>query len=150
MALCAALLAVVCFLSIYSPIRFQHVRDSREAVVKQRLIHIRAAEEAFRRRTGSYSGSFEALINGGYMADSLQYVPYSGGKRFELSASVQISKSGRQIPLMECSAGYEDYLNGLDRNAVSNLIQKANESGAFPGLKIGDITTPNNNEGNWE
>ena len=143
-------LTVVCFLSIYSPIRFQHIRDSRETVVKQRLIRIRTAEEAFRHRTGGYSGNFETLVKGGYLADSLQYIPFAGGKRFELSVSVQLSKSGRQVPLMECSAGYHDYLKGLDANAVSNLIEEANKSGAFPGLRIGDITTPNNNEGNWE
>lgn len=50
---------------------------------------------------------------------------------------------------MECGASYEDFLNGLDENAVQELIDKAMISGAYPGLKIGDITTDNNNAGNW-
>ena len=53
------------------------------------------------------------------------------------------------FPLMECGASYEDFLNGLDENAVQELIDNAMISGAYPGLKIGDITTDNNNAGNW-
>jgi hypothetical protein len=44
-------------------------------------------------------------------------------------------KSGRQIPLMECSANMGDYLKGMDDNQVQNLINEANESGAFAGLE---------------
>lgn len=150
LALCTVVLAVLAFMSVYGTIRFQTVREQRETAVKQRLVRIRAAEEAFRKCTGTYSNSFATLVKGGYLADSLQYIPFADGKRFELNTSVQLLKSGREIPLMECSAGYHDYLKGMDENAVSNLIQEANESGAFPGLRIGDITTPNNNEGNWE
>lgn len=51
---------------------------------------------------------------------------------------------------MECRAKYVDFLDGLDRNSVANVIEDANSSGGFPGLKIGDINTPNNNAGNWE
>ena len=149
-ALCPVVLAILSFMRLYGTSRFQTVREQRETAVKQRLVRIRAAEEAFRKRTGTYSNSFATLVKGGYLADSLQYIPCADGKRFELNTSVQLLKSGREIPLMECSAGYHDYLKGMDENAVSNLIQEANESGAFPGLRIGDITTPNNNEGNWE
>ena len=78
-----------------------------------------------------------------------QYIPYSDGKKFTLSATTIVSKSGKQIPLMECGASYEDFLNGLDENAVQELIDNAMISGAYPGLKIGDITTDNNNAGNW-
>mgnify|MGYP007081609601 CR=1 FL=1 len=77
------------------------------------------------------------------------HIPYSDGKKFTLSATTIVSKSGKQIPLMECGASYEDFLNGLDENAVQELIDKAMISGAYPGLKIGDITTDNNNAGNW-
>lgn len=51
---------------------------------------------------------------------------------------------------MECSAAYDDYLKGLDKNSIDNLTQAANESGRFPGLKFGDTTQPNDNAGNWE
>ena len=51
---------------------------------------------------------------------------------------------------MECYAGYDDYLSGLDAGSIANLTEEANNAGRYPGLKIGDITTPNDNAGNWE
>ena len=53
-------------------------------------------------------------------------------------------------PLMECGAPYESYLNGLDENLIRELTEKADEKGEYPGLRIGDTTTPNDNAGNWE
>lgn len=61
-----------------------------------------------------------------------------------------MGKSGRQVPVMQCGATYDQYLKGLDGNAVANLTEKANMGGRFPGLMIGDITQPNENAGNWE
>jgi hypothetical protein len=51
---------------------------------------------------------------------------------------------------MECGARYDEYLQGLDADEVSNLTDEAMGAGRFPGLKIGDLETPNNNAGNWE
>ena len=150
LTLCVLVLAIICFLSVDAPIRFQKEQAKREVTVKQHLLKIRAAEEKYRKAHSVYTGDFTKLVKEGYLADSLRYIPFSGGKVFALTVSSQITKSGRQIPLMECSAGYYDYLSGLDENSVNNLIQKANETGRYPGLKIGDITTPNDNAGNWE
>ena len=93
---------------------------------------------------------FDELVNGGLLADSLQKIPFSDGKSFDINVSTQISKTGKTIPLLECSASYNDYLKGLDSNAVKQLNEEANKTGSFPGLKIGDLDTPNNNAGNWE
>ena len=76
--------------------------------------------------------------------------PFAGGKKFDIAVNTQTGKSGRQIPLMECGAEYADYLEGLDGNSISNLIEEAETAGRYPGLKIGDLTTPNDNAGNWE
>lgn len=148
--LCVVILVVLNVLTISSPMRFSRQQAEREVVVKARLMAIRTAEEAYRRDSGVYAGNFALLIKGGYMADSLQYIPFSGSMRFELAADVQIGRSGRDIPLMECGAGYETYLKGLDDNSVAELIEDANVAGRYAGLKIGDIITPNNNAGNWE
>lgn len=147
---CVLALAVVCFMSVNSPIRFQHQQEKRETAVKQQLVKIRIAEEKYRNANDTYTGDFAKLVKAGYISDSLKYIPYSDGMTFTLTASTQMAKSGKQIPVMECSAGYSEYLKGLDENAIANLTQKANDSGRFPGLKIGDITTPNDNAGNWE
>ena len=146
----AAALAVACALSIYAPIRFDRLRAAREQAVKQRLVKIRYAEERYRTANGTYTDNFVELVKHGYLADSLQYIPFTEGKKFDIAVNTQIGKSGRQIPLMECGAGYEDYLEGLDGNSVSNLVEEANNAGRYPGLKIGDLITPNDNAGNWE
>lgn len=148
--ICVIVLAVLCVLSVSSPMRFGHQQQQREKAVKERLIKIRTAEEKYRLRHGVYTADFSTLIKSGLLADSLQYIPYSDGKRFTINVTTIIAKSGRQIPLMECSAAYDDYLKRLDKNSVDNLTQAANESGRFPGLKFGDTTQPNDNAGNWE
>lgn len=149
--LCSVIvLALLCFLSIDSPMRFDRQRAGREGEVKSRLIKIRMAEEQYRARNGRYAGNFDTLVRIGLLADSLRYIPYTDKKQFTLHASSMVGKSGQQIPLMECGALYVQYLQGLDKNSVSNIVDEANATGRYPGLKIGDLETPNNNAGNWE
>lgn len=47
--------------SIMKPIRFNKERDAREAAIKERLIDIRTAQEAFKSVKGHYTGSFDTL-----------------------------------------------------------------------------------------
>lgn len=146
----AVVLAALCVNSVYAPIRFDNERSRRELAVKQRLLKIRSAAELYRQKTGAYTGSMAKLVDSRCLADSLQYIPYSGGKRFRLAASSVTTSSGRVVPVMECSATYSDYLHGLNPEAISNLTSAADYAGHFAGLKIGDLTTPNDNAGNWE
>lgn len=150
LAVLAAALAVVCGLSIYAPLRFDKQMAARERVVKERLVKIRYAEEKYRKVNGTYTDDFAALVKGGYLADSLQFIPFADGKKFDITVTTQLTKSGRQLPLMECGATYEDYLKGLDGNSISNITEEAYNDGRYPGLKIGDLMTPNDNAGNWE
>ena len=76
-------------------------------------------------------------------------MPNTDGKKFTLAATVIVGKSGKQIPVMECGAGYETFLDGLDEGSIQQKIEEANYAGNYPGLKIGDLTTDNNNAGNW-
>ena len=146
---CVIVLLVLCTLSISQPLRFQSAKQEREKAVKETLMKIRTAEERYKARHGGYSGDFQTLIKGKYLQESLQYIPYSDGKKFTLSATTIVSKSGKQIPLMECGATYEEYLDGLNEDAIQQETDNANMEGRFPGLKIGDITTNNDNAGNW-
>lgn len=150
LALLAVLLAFTCTLSVCSPMRFDEKRAERERAVKERLLKIRHAQELYRKSNGVYAADFRLLIGSGLMADSLRIIPYSENKQFDLITTTLEGKSGRSVPLMECGAKYNDYLNGLDENSIANLIEEANNAGRYPGLKIGDITTPNDNAGNWE
>ncbi len=147
---CVAVLVMLCCFSIGTPIHFDNEQQQREREVKQRLLTIRQAEERYCAKHGTYTGDFDELKRKGLLADSLRYIPYSNHKTFVLRASATMGKSGRQIPLMECSAKYSDYLEGLDKTSVDNLTDEAIAQGRFPGLKIGDLEEPNNNAGNWE
>lgn len=55
-------LAYLLIQSIMKPIRFLEVKDARETVIKERLIDIRTAQEAYKSVKGSYTGSFDTLI----------------------------------------------------------------------------------------
>jgi len=48
--------------SIMEPIRFNKEKDARETAIKERLIDIRTAQEAFKSVKGYYTGSFDTLI----------------------------------------------------------------------------------------
>lgn len=146
----ALALIVACISSIMGPIRFTDTQAEREAAVKTRLTKIRAAESRFLNTYGYYCGSVDSLVLTGYLADSLKYVPYSDSKKFKIATSMFITKSGKAHPVMECYAEYEDYLYGLDEGRIAEAIKDANERGVFPGLKIGNLQNPGDNNGNWE
>ena len=134
LTVCVVALALLCFLSVESPMRFQRQRAKREAVVRQRIDKIKAAENKYLARHGNYAGSFDALVKEGFLADSLTYVPYSDNERFTLRATIAKDGDGQEKPQVVCSAAYSQYLDGLDKTSVSNLIDKANEEGRFPGI----------------
>ena len=132
---CVILLALLCVLSIGAPIHFDHERST--------------AEEQYRAQNGVYAGSFKELAQNGLLPDSLSYIPYTDGIRFSLTATTLPGKSGRKIPVMQCAATYSQYLSGLDKTSIADLTEQANTNGQFPGLKIGDTDSPNDNTGNW-
>ena len=146
---CVIIMMLLCILSVSQPIRFQKAMASREAEVKEKLMQIRQAEEKYKAKYGVYTGDFPTLVKGCYLPEDAQYIPYADGKKFTLAATVIVGKSGKQIPVMECGAEYESYLDGLDEESIQQKIEEANYAGNYPGLKIGDLTTDNNNAGNW-
>ncbi len=143
-------LLMLCWVSIYTPVHFNDARNKREKAVKERLITIRSAEELYKKRYGTYAETFKQLIDSQLLADSLQYVPYTDRQRFELTTTIHIGKSKEPTSLMECGTQYSVYLKGLDEKQIKDITENANDRGDYPGLKFGDITTPNDNAGNWE
>lgn len=81
--------------------------------------------------------------------DSLNFIPFSGGKRISMEAVVKVV-SGVNVPLFEAYMPYDDLLKGLDRQLVVNLKAEKEDMGRYTGLKVGSVTQPNNNAGNWE
>lgn len=146
---CVIIMMLLCALSISQPLIFEKQMASREAEVKEKLMLIRSAEERYKAKYGVYTGDFAVLIKAKYIKAEDTLIPYSDGRKFSLAATTIIHKSGKQIPLMECGATYEDYLDGLNEEAIQQVTEKASDAGNFPGLKIGDITKDNDNASNW-
>ena len=72
--------------SIMEPIRFKNERESREDAIKERLIDIRTAQEAFKSVKGYYTGSFDTLVTF-LKTDSLPLVFKIGSLTDEMIAS---------------------------------------------------------------
>lgn len=147
---CILVLLVLCYQSVSAPMRFEKEKERREQVVKQHLTAIRTAEQHFCRLTGHYTERLDSLVRLGLLKDSLCLIPFAQGERFEVTTTVEVGRSGKEIPLMECGATYSSYLQGLDEASIADLTSRAGQAGIYPGLKIGDIATPNDNAGNWE
>lgn len=83
--------------------------------------------------------------------DSICYVPYGNGAKFELATGCDSSnKSGTKIYLFEAKTLYKTYLQGVNKDELANIIDDANKLGRYAGLKVGDAEVGNNNAGNWE
>jgi hypothetical protein len=83
--------------------------------------------------------------------DKLAYIPFSKNEKFTLKANnAYFNSNGIQIELFEASAPFKSYLHDLDHQEVLNIIDLQVKLEKFPGLKVGDVDSPNNNAGNWE
>lgn len=88
----------------------------------------------------------DSIFHGNYSVDSLQYVPFTLGVKFEMQSGTIMTASKVEVQVFEASALNFDILNGMNRQLIINL----NDYKEFPGLKVGDINEANNNAGNWE
>ncbi|MCQ2346642.1 MAG: hypothetical protein MJZ92_01780 [Paludibacteraceae bacterium] len=106
------------------------------------------------RRDTIIKNMIETLYKGEYTVetiDQIMLIPYTDNQRFELEVNDTYTTSqGIRVPLFEARAHYNTYLADLDDQERVNLIDKEEKLEHYPGLKIGDITSPNNNAGNWE
>lgn len=83
-----------------------------------------------------------------FRVDSLAFIPFSGDSLI-MEAAVK-TVSGVKVPLFEASMPYRSLLKGLDNQLRINLDAEREDTGRYPGLKVGSISAPNNNAGNWE
>lgn len=104
----------------------------------------------FKRDTTWISVKDSLFKRAGFVADSLQYVPFGNGAKFSLDTASQVSKSGAPIYLFESKVPFDVYLNGLDRQEIINLNDAAGKMNKYAGLQVGSIDAANNNAGNWE
>lgn len=90
------------------------------------------------------------LFPADFNADSMRYVPFGNGAEFEMAIGQDSTKSGSFISLFEAKTPFETYYQGLDEQEVFNIIDERNQLGRYPGMKVGDAESGNNNAGNWE
>lgn len=90
----------------------------------------------------------------GFEPDSLCYIPFSQGDKFELIAVPYTTRSETVMQVMECNAPDSCFLKGMGKagkRLIYNRAEEADAKGAYAGLKIGDAGSNwNNNAGNWE
>ena len=84
-----------------------------------------------------------------FKVDDLRYIPFSDGKEIDMKDTFKVV-SGVDFPLFEAGMPFSDLLKGLNHQLIVNLNAERNDTGRYPGLKVGSIDAPNNNAGNWE
>jgi hypothetical protein len=84
-----------------------------------------------------------------FSIDSLAFVPIVH-EPFQLQAVSYMSISKVTIPLFEAAVHNDVFLRGLNRQSIINLNDEQENMNKYPGVKVGSVTQPNNNAGNWE
>ena len=102
------------------------------------------------RRDTMWVAVMDTIFAIGFNPDSLAYVPFGNGSKFEMAIRKDTTKSGAPLNLFQAQVAYDVYLGDLDAQQLANLKDMQNKLGKYCGLKVGDIEQPNNNAGNWE
>lgn len=95
----------------------------------------------------------DEVFGSNYKIDSIKIIPNSGGQEFLLAQTVISTGSGIKVPVFEAKAHNNQILLELEdqfKQEIINLNEKQRKNNRYPGLKVGSITEPNNNAGNWE
>ena len=90
----------------------------------------------------------ETLYPKGFVADSIQFVPFTGGAKFELSAKVDTIQSG-PARFFQAQTPYHVYLKGLDEQEIKNMTYLRQQLDRYAGLRVGSMEEPITT-GNWE
>ena len=102
------------------------------------------------RRDTMWVAVMDTIFAKGFNPDSLAYVPYGNGAKFEMAIRQDTTKSGAPLNLFQAQVAYDVYLGDLNSQELINLKDMQSKLGKYCGLRVGDIEQPNNNAGNWE
>lgn len=113
----------------------------------------RAEKEALKRgliiRDTSYTAVGDSIFNDGFAIDSLRFVPYCGKTEFKLQSARILTGSQVMVEVFEASVLNNIFLAGLDKQLLINYNALKDRITGFAGMRVGNITEPNNNAGNW-
>lgn len=102
------------------------------------------------RRDTIWVAVMDTIFAKGFNPDSLPYVPYGNGAKFELAIRKDTTKAGAPLNLFQAQVAYDVYLGDLNHQELVNLKDVQTKLGKYCGLRVGDIEQPNNGAGNWE
>ncbi len=102
------------------------------------------------RRDTMWVAVMDTIFAKGFNPDSLPYVPYGNGAKFELAIRKDTTKAGAPLNLFQAQVAYDVYLGDLNHQELINLKDVQTKLGKYCGLRVGDIEQPNNGAGNWE
>ena len=92
----------------------------------------------------------DSLFRTGYVIDSLRYVPFTGGRvEFDLGTANLIA-GNVTVNVFEAKVSNNVLLRGLNPQLLVNFNADRELKTGFAGLKVGSLTEPTNNAGNWE
>ncbi len=98
--------------------------------------------------TIGYVSAADSLIKGRIDVEDIKYIPFSDGEIFQLDAG-EISKGQVKVDVFEVKTRYKQFLKGLDKQLVINLVAEKKQTDQYPGLKVGSMNEPST-DGNWE
>lgn len=110
---------------------------------------INGTRRSFARDT-IYMNAKQTLFGADYDVSKLGIIPFSNGKEFKMDTASVMTQSGYDIKIFEASTSFRNYLGDLSENELENIIDRAEQTNKFPGLKVGSLTEINNYAGNWE
>ena len=88
--------------------------------------------------------------------DSLPFIPYGGGSKFEMGAGEIMTASKVPVKVFEVKAPdaiiFRSFVanNKGYRQILVNKTDEKKKTDKYPGLKVGSLTEATNNAGNWE
>ena len=105
-------------------------------------------------RDSIYSPAVEVLYPNrrNFSPDSLAFVPYGNGVKFEMGVDSLITASGYPVQVFEAKTPFTSYLSDLNDKLLDQKIQEVLDRPGkrYPGMQVGSLEVANNNAGNWE
>ena len=115
------------------------LEKAREKAIKEKVI----VRETTKRSV------MDSLFGETYPVDSLKYVPFTDGKVFEIESNEILTSSNLMVQVVEVKAYYDDLLNGLNEQLITNYKDQKVTLTGFPGIKFGSLEE-GTLTGNWE
>jgi hypothetical protein len=109
----------------------------------------KALKEGVISRETSYVPVKDSLFSDNFPTDSLRFVPYTDGVKFNMQAGELLTSSNLTVQVVEVYTLYDDLLKGLDEQLVVNYKDERDKIVGFEGLKFGSMDE-GTLTGNWE